>query len=50
MDEVRTSSVMQEMAYRYNQLYLTPEKGVSGTGVYSDIVRYENFRLRLMRK
>ena len=40
MDEVRTSSVMQEMAYRYNQLYLTPEKGVSGTGVYSDIVRY----------
>ena len=28
------------MAYRYNQLYLTPEKGVSGTGVYSDIVRY----------
>lgn len=40
MDEVRTSSVMQEMAYRYNQLYLTPGKGVSGTGVYSDIVRY----------
>ena len=40
MDEVRNSSVMQEMAYRYNQLYLTPEKGVSGTGVYSDIVRY----------
>ena len=33
MDEVRTSSVMQEMAYRYNQLYLPPEKGVSGTGV-----------------
>ena len=40
MDEVRTYSVMQEMAYRYNQLYLTPEKGISGTGVYSDIVRY----------
>lgn len=40
MDKGSSLSVMQEMAYRYNQLYLTPEKGISGTGVYSDIVRY----------
>lgn len=40
MDKVMVSFAMQEMAYRYNQLYLTPEKGVSGTGLYSDIVRY----------
>ncbi|MBP1592216.1 MAG: hypothetical protein ILP22_09275 [Oscillospiraceae bacterium] len=33
-------SVVREMAHRYNQLYLTPKKGISGTVVYSDIVRY----------
>ncbi len=37
--EERTS-VIRQMAYRYNQLYLTPEKGISGTAVYSDIVRF----------
>lgn len=33
-------SVVQQMAYRYNQLYLTPERGMSGTAEYSDIVCY----------
>jgi hypothetical protein len=33
-------SVVREMAHRYNQLYLTPEKGISATVVYSDIVRF----------
>ncbi len=40
MEKGSSTSVMQEMAYRYNQLYLTPARGISGTGVYSDIVRY----------
>ncbi len=33
-------SVVREMAHRYYQLYLTPEKGISGTVTYSDIVRF----------
>ena len=33
-------SVMETMAQRYNQLYLTPKKGISETGVYTDIVHY----------
>ncbi len=33
-----TTSVIEKMAYRYNQLYLTPEKGISETGTYYDIV------------
>ena len=40
MGTERTESVMEKMAYRYNQLYLTPQKGISGTGLYYDIVRY----------
>ncbi len=35
-----TISVMERMAHRYNQLYLSPEKGISETGVYTDIVNY----------
>ena len=33
-----TTSVIEKMAYRYNQLYLTPEKGISETVTYYDIV------------
>lgn len=40
MDAGGNLSVVQQMAYRYNQLYLTPEKGMSGTAAYSDIVCY----------
>ena len=32
--------VIEQMAQKYNQLYLAPEKGISGTGLYSDIVHY----------
>lgn len=40
MEKGRFSSVVERMAYRYNQLYLTPKKGISETGMYYDIVRY----------
>lgn len=40
MGTERNTSVVQEMAYRYNQLYLTPGKGISATLAYSDIVKY----------
>ncbi|MCQ2464419.1 MAG: hypothetical protein MJ095_02405 [Oscillospiraceae bacterium] len=35
-----STSVVQQMAYRYNQLYLTPKRGISGTPEYADIVQY----------
>ena len=43
-------SVVREMAHRYNQLYLTPEKGMSGTVAYSDIVRYGKIPKELSEK
>ena len=43
-------SVVREMAHRYNQLYLTPEKGMSGTVVYSDLVRYGKIPQELSEK
>ncbi len=43
-------SVMETMAQRYNQLYLTPKKGISETGVYTDIVRYGKTPPEVARK
>ncbi|MDO5558210.1 MAG: hypothetical protein Q4F95_01285 [Oscillospiraceae bacterium] len=32
-------SAIEQLAQKYNQLYLTPEEGISFTGVYSDVVK-----------
>lgn len=44
------TSVVREMAYRYNQLYLTPQKGMSGTLEYADIVHYGKLSPEMSRR
>jgi len=42
--------VIEQMAQKYNQLYLTPEQGISGTGLYSDIVHYGKTPPEVLKK